>query len=151
MSDTQSVGEEGAKAEFRRKLKLAFASIGVVFGDIGTSPLYAMRESLAHVAGAGGNVHEDVLAVVSLLIWALILIVTIKYVLILMRAEGWSALERYSLAMYGHGIRRIHFPAGLASLKHSEVLHANLARLPELKAVQFGNCGAPSTHAPSAS
>jgi KUP system potassium uptake protein len=88
MNETQSVGEEGAKAEFRRKLKLGFASIGVVFGDIGTSPLYAMRESLAHVAGAGGNVHEDVLAVVSLLIWALILIVTIKYVLILMRADN---------------------------------------------------------------
>jgi len=88
MNDTQSLGEEGAKAEFRRKLKLAFASIGVVFGDIGTSPLYAMRESLAHVAGAGGNVHEDVLAVVSLLIWALILIVTIKYVLVLMRADN---------------------------------------------------------------
>jgi KUP system potassium uptake protein len=90
MSDSQSRpgGDEASRAEFRRKLKLAFASIGVVFGDIGTSPLYAMRESLAHVAGAGGNVHEDVVAVVSLLIWALILIVTIKYVLILMRADN---------------------------------------------------------------
>src|SRR5262245_47307622 len=87
-SQTGPVGDGESRAEFRRKLKLAFASIGVVFGDIGTSPLYAMRESLAHVAGAGGNVHEDVLAVVSLLIWALILIVTIKYVLILMRADN---------------------------------------------------------------
>src|SRR5262249_48238691 len=43
---------------------------------------------LAHVAGAGGNVHEDVLSIASLLIWALILIVTIKYVLILMRADN---------------------------------------------------------------
>lgn len=90
MSDVevQPAGDDGSKAEFRRKLKLAFASIGVVFGDIGTSPLYAMRESLAHVAGAGGNVHEDVVAVASLLIWALILIVTVKYVLILMRADN---------------------------------------------------------------
>jgi KUP system potassium uptake protein len=90
MSESQSrpVGDDESRAEFRRKLRLAFASIGVVFGDIGTSPLYAMRESLAHVAGAGGNVHEDVLAVVSLLIWALVLIVTIKYVLILMRADN---------------------------------------------------------------
>ena len=78
--------------DFRRTLRLAFASIGVVFGDIGTSPLYAMRESLAHVAGAGGNVREDVLAVASLLIWALILIVTIKYVLILMRADNKTLL-----------------------------------------------------------
>jgi KUP system potassium uptake protein len=90
MSNSQSkLADEGeSRAEFRRKLRLAFASIGVVFGDIGTSPLYAMRESLAHVAGAGGNVHDDVLAIVSLLIWALILIVTIKYVLILMRADN---------------------------------------------------------------
>jgi KUP system potassium uptake protein len=90
MNDSQSrlAGEEASRTELRRKLRLAFASIGVVFGDIGTSPLYAMRESLAHVAGAGGNIHEDVLAVVSLLIWALILIVTVKYVLILMRADN---------------------------------------------------------------
>lgn len=90
MNENQSgpVGGAESRTELRRKLKLAFASIGVVFGDIGTSPLYAMRESLAHVAGAGGNVHEDVVAVVSLLIWALVLIVTIKYVLILMRADN---------------------------------------------------------------
>ncbi|WP_119268297.1 potassium transporter Kup [Taklimakanibacter deserti] len=90
MSDNPSkpAATEASRADFRRKLKLAFASIGVVFGDIGTSPLYAMRESLAHVAGAGGSVHEDVIAIVSLLIWALILIVTVKYVLILMRADN---------------------------------------------------------------
>ncbi|WP_119392517.1 potassium transporter Kup [Taklimakanibacter lacteus] len=88
MSDTQLAGDESGRAEFRRKLKLAFASIGVVFGDIGTSPLYAMRESLAHIAGKGGDVREEILSVASLLIWALILIVTIKYVLILMRADN---------------------------------------------------------------
>jgi KUP system potassium uptake protein len=90
MSDFPSAatGEDSTRAELRRKLKLAFASIGVVFGDIGTSPLYAMRESLAHVAGAGGNVRDDVLAVASLLVWALVVIVTVKYVLILMRADN---------------------------------------------------------------
>jgi KUP system potassium uptake protein len=68
-------------------LALAVGSVGVVFGDIGTSPLYAMREALAHSRGGGGG-EMAVLGVVSLIIWALILIVTIKYVVFLMRADN---------------------------------------------------------------
>jgi len=68
-------------------LGLALGSVGVVFGDIGTSPLYAMREALAH--SRGGGAHEAaVLGVVSLVIWALTLIVTVKYVTFLMRADN---------------------------------------------------------------
>ncbi|MGH6855783.1 MAG: potassium transporter Kup, partial [Aestuariivirga sp.] len=69
-------------------LMLAFASLGVVFGDIGTSPLYAMREALRPVVEAGGDLKPAVLGVASLLLWALILIVTIKYVILLMRADN---------------------------------------------------------------
>ena len=72
----------------RSSLKLAFASLGVVFGDIGTSPLYAMREALHPVVEAGGDLRSSVLGVASLLIWALILIVTLKYVIFLMRADN---------------------------------------------------------------
>jgi KUP system potassium uptake protein len=66
---------------------LALGSIGVVFGDIGTSPLYAMREALAH-SRSGGTAEIAVLGVVSLITWALILIVTIKYVIFLLRADN---------------------------------------------------------------
>ena len=66
---------------------LALGSVGVVFGDIGTSPLYAMREALSHARGGGGG-EEAVLGVVSLVTWALILIVTVKYVVFLMRADN---------------------------------------------------------------
>ncbi len=66
---------------------LTLGSIGVVYGDIGTSPLYALRESLAHTRGVG-MADENVLGVVSLLIWALFLIVTVKYVAFLMRADN---------------------------------------------------------------
>ncbi|MFL5296226.1 MAG: potassium transporter Kup [Phenylobacterium sp.] len=66
---------------------LALGSMGVVFGDIGTSPLYAMREALAHSRGSVG-VETAVLGVVSLVTWALILIVTVKYVVFLMRADN---------------------------------------------------------------
>jgi KUP system potassium uptake protein len=66
---------------------LMVGSIGVVFGDIGTSPLYALRESLMHTSHDGLH-RAEVLGVVSLLVWALIFVVTVKYVLFLMRADN---------------------------------------------------------------
>ena len=67
---------------------LTLGSIGVVYGDIGTSPLYALRESLAHTHAGGGVIEQDVIGIVSLLLWALFLTVTLKYVLFLMRADN---------------------------------------------------------------
>ncbi|HWL57318.1 MAG TPA: potassium transporter Kup [Paracoccus sp. (in: a-proteobacteria)] len=80
-----------SEAEPRRAgmLSLSLAAIGVVYGDIGTSPLYAFREAmLAAGASHGGVTRADVLGVLSLIVWALILVVTVKYVLILMRADN---------------------------------------------------------------
>jgi KUP system potassium uptake protein len=68
---------------------LAVGSLGVVYGDIGTSPLYAFREAVADAAGKNElATTAAVLGVLSLILWALILIVTIKYVLILLRADN---------------------------------------------------------------
>lgn len=67
--------------------KLTLGSIGVVYGDIGTSPIYAMRESL-HAASSDGLTRADVIGVISLLIWTLIFIVTVKYVILVMRADN---------------------------------------------------------------
>ena len=72
----------------RTNLKLAIAALGVVYGDIGTSPLYAMREALHPVVRAGGDLRLAVLGVTSLLIWALLIVVTLKYVIMLMRADN---------------------------------------------------------------
>ena len=66
---------------------MALGSIGVVYGDIGTSPLYALRESLAHSKAAGLQ-DSTVIGTVSLLLWALFFTVTAKYVLFLMRADN---------------------------------------------------------------
>ncbi len=66
---------------------LVLGCIGVVYGDIGTSPLYAMRESL-HAASRDGLTRDDVVGVISLLIWTLALIVTLKYVVLIMRADN---------------------------------------------------------------
>ncbi len=75
------------------KVKLAFAALGVVYGDIGTSPLYAMREALHPVVEAQEHIQPEVLrnavlGVVSLLIWAMFIVVTLKYVFMLMRADN---------------------------------------------------------------
>ncbi|MFM9976343.1 MAG: potassium transporter Kup [Beijerinckiaceae bacterium] len=67
---------------------LALGSVGVVYGDIGTSPLYALKESLHHTAKDGLVSSIEVLGVVSLLIWALIIVVTLKYVVFIMRADN---------------------------------------------------------------
>ena len=66
---------------------LALGSVGVVFGDIGTSPLYALQACLSHVKD-GGIAPGEVVGVVSLIVWALIVTVTAKYVLFLMKADN---------------------------------------------------------------
>jgi len=67
---------------------LTFGSIGVVFGDIGTSPLYAFREAVHNAAHGGPVSREIVLGVLSLILWSLIVVVAIKYVLLLLRADN---------------------------------------------------------------
>lgn len=68
---------------------LAVGAIGVVYGDIGTSPLYAFREAIAHMAADGAALaRADVLGVLSLILWTLVLIVTLKYVIILLRLDN---------------------------------------------------------------
>jgi KUP system potassium uptake protein len=68
---------------------LALGSVGVVYGDIGTSPLYAFREAVVAASPADAPIsREAVLGVLSLILWALIVVVTCKYVLILLRADN---------------------------------------------------------------
>jgi len=67
---------------------LTLGSIGVVFGDIGTSPLYAFREAVHNATDGGPVSREIVLGVLSLILWSLIVVVTIKYVLLLLRADN---------------------------------------------------------------
>ncbi|WBU32329.1 potassium transporter Kup [Rhodopseudomonas palustris] len=67
---------------------LTLGGIGVVFGDIGTSPLYAFREAVAGAAGGAPASRVLVLGVLSLILWALLIVVTAKYVLLLLRADN---------------------------------------------------------------
>jgi KUP system potassium uptake protein len=88
-------------------LALTLGAIGVVYGDIGTSPLYAMREALRPVA-EDGLTRAEVLGVVSLIIWSLTLVVTVKYVLFLLRADNrgeGGVLALYALTRVAVGRR----------------------------------------------
>ncbi len=77
--------EHGRKSSY---LTLMIGSIGVVYGDIGTSPLYAFKESAKAATGQQGIHPDDIVGVVSLIIWALTIIVTLKYVVIMLRADN---------------------------------------------------------------
>src|SRR5436190_5365580 len=97
---------------------LVLGSIGVVYGDIGTSPLYALRESVLAAGGTAEVVGRDViLGVLSLMLWALIIIVTLKYVVILLRADNngeGGTLTLMALALRAVG--RFGRGAGLVAL-----------------------------------
>src|ERR1041385_1240693 len=67
---------------------LTLGSVGIVYGDIGTSPLYAFREAAVAASASGQITREIVLGVLSMILWALIVVVTIKYVMILLRADN---------------------------------------------------------------
>jgi KUP system potassium uptake protein len=89
-SQNRVPGGRGGRAQPKAGFwALTLGSIGVVYGDIGTSPLYALRESVVAAVGPGNPANETVvLGILSLVIWALILIVTVKYVVILLRADN---------------------------------------------------------------
>ncbi len=99
-----------AKGSF---LGLAVGSVGVVYGDIGTSPLYAVRESLHHAASDGIS-RGEVIGVISLMLWALILVVTLKYVLLIMSADnqgegGTLSLMALAQKHFGRGMNAAFF------------------------------------------
>jgi KUP system potassium uptake protein len=71
----------------KRLAGLTLAALGVVFGDIGTSPLYTMKECFSDYTGLKPT-HEDVLGILSLITWTLIIVVSLKYVVVVMRADN---------------------------------------------------------------
>lgn len=88
---TEAVPESDSQAAAHARRKqtragLLLSAIGVVYGDIGTSPLYTIREAFSQAGGLSPDIGS-VLGVLSLVFWSLIIVVTIKYVLLIMRAD----------------------------------------------------------------
>ena len=87
-SQPQSAAHGGAHGHGNASLAgLVLGAIGVVFGDIGTSPLYTLKQAFSPHYGLIAN-HDTVLGILSLIFWSLMLVVTLKYVTIIMRADN---------------------------------------------------------------
>jgi KUP system potassium uptake protein len=83
---------------------LTLGSIGVVYGDIGTSPLYALRESVKAAVDQGAAGPDAVLGVLSLMTWTLVLVVTLKYVLVLLNADNKGEGGTFALMALGQSV-----------------------------------------------
>src|SRR5438309_1195328 len=90
----------------------ALTAMGIVYGDIGTSPLYAFQVALG-AAGHAGPSREDVLGIVSLIFWAILIVVALKYVTVVMRADNegeGGILALLSLTILGRKLDHLAFP-----------------------------------------
>ncbi len=75
---------EDTSIDWRRLFGLSFGALGVVYGDIGTSPLYSLRQALLHLPATSANIY----GVLSLVFWYLVIIICCKYLLIILRADN---------------------------------------------------------------
>jgi KUP system potassium uptake protein len=100
--------ESAASHSGGRFFALVLGSVGVVYGDIGTSPLYAFRVAAKAAAESGPVTRDTVLGVLSMILWSLIVVVTVKYVVVLLRADNngeGGTLSLTALATRGLGQR----------------------------------------------
>src|SRR6186997_3443558 len=89
----------------RKFWALALGSLGVVYGDIGTSPLYALREAVTAATKHGASANTDaVLGILSLIVWTMFLIVTVKYVLVLLNADNKGEGGTFALMALGQSV-----------------------------------------------
>ena len=96
---------------------LVLGALGIVYGDIGTSPLYAMREVFAPAHGIGVSTsHANVLGALSLIFWALLLVVVFKYLTFIMRADNRGEGGILALLALLHGRKRAVAPALILAL-----------------------------------
>lgn len=93
----------------RRLATLSLAALGIVFGDIGTSPLYTLKECFSGEHGLPLT-HDNVLGIASLVLWAILIVVTLKYVLFVMRADNRG--EGGILALLALAMRSSHTDRG---------------------------------------
>ncbi len=116
MPDTSVSVAYAAGVERPLRASAILGVLGIVYGDIGTSPLYALKTSLSHFTDIG---PVEILGVLSLIFWSLILVVTVKYVLLVMRADNngeGGILALMALAQRGTKGRRMHAFLGLVGI-----------------------------------
>ena len=107
---TEAGGDSGESSHDAQFWTLVVGSIGVVYGDIGTSPLYAFREAVHAASGGSPANAEAVFGVLSLIFWALLLIVTLKYVIVLLRADNKGEGGTFALMALGQSVAKRSAP-----------------------------------------
>ena len=90
-------GDPNTQSDIKKKMILALGALGVVYGDIGTSPLYTVKECF-HGPHAMSISLENILGVMSLIFWSLTMVVTVKYVMFILRADNHGEGGIYAMA-----------------------------------------------------
>src|SRR5262252_1421397 len=101
-----TVHEAGNGHTSRQFWALALGTLGVVYGDIGTSPLYAFREAIAAAHAQGAATFQAIVGILSLMTWTMLLIVTLKYVLVLLNADNNGEGGTFALMALGQSVAR---------------------------------------------
>ena len=133
---SQAVSDQNATGMARPRARvwtLALGSIGVVYGDIGTSPLYALKESLT-AASAGGQLTENMtVGVISLMLWSLTVIVTLKYVWLIMSADNHGEGGTLSLmALLQRAMGRSFFAVSLLGMAGAALFYGDAIITPAI-------------------
>ena len=133
---SQAVSDQNATGTPRPRARvwtLALGSIGVVYGDIGTSPLYALKESLT-AASAGGQLTENMtVGVISLMLWSLTVIVTLKYVWLIMSADNHGEGGTLSLmALLQRAMGRSFFAVSLLGMAGAALFYGDAIITPAI-------------------
>src|SRR4051794_19262860 len=88
MGEVAGAALAGAHPVARLRGAVAVGALGVVFGDIGTSPLYALKEAAKAAGGGSAPTPEAVLGALSLILWSLVVVVSLKYAVLILRADN---------------------------------------------------------------
>src|ERR1700704_1961943 len=139
MAHASAVAAKGDKqddAQARQFWPLSLGAIGVVYGDIGTSPIYAFREAVIAATGEAVVTPDTVLGILSLIVWSLFLLVTLKYVFVLLRADFNGEGGTFALMALAQSVaqRSKHFML-LLGIAGAAFLYGDAAITPALSVI----------------
>jgi KUP system potassium uptake protein len=125
-----------APAQAGRFWPLTLGAIGVVYGDIGTSPIYAFREAAVAATGEAYVAQATVLGILSLIVWSLLLLVTLKYVFVLLRADFNGEGGTFALMALAQSVaRRSRYAVLLLGIAGASFLYGDAAITPALSVI----------------
>ncbi len=128
-------GKQG-QVQPNRFWPLTLGAIGVVYGDIGTSPIYAFKEAAIAATGEAQVTPAIVLGILSLIVWSLLLLVTLKYVFVLLRADYSGEGGTFALmALAQSVVQRSRYPLLLLGIAGASFLYSDAAITPALSVI----------------